>query len=83
MAVDWKQAVKSPQTLVSLAAAGVVSLGTAGIISESMSGALQTLLVAILGVVAAAGHTAATAKVTAKQTPPASPAVPPAPGAGS
>lgn len=78
--IDWKQVIKSPQSLVSLAAAAVVSLGTAGIISESMSGALQTLLVAVLGVVTAAGHTTVTAKVAAKQDKPA--LVPPAPGSG-
>lgn len=78
--IDWKQVIKSPQSLVSLAAAAVVSLGTAGIISESMSGALQTLLVAVLGVVTAAGHATVTTKVTARQQ--STGPVPPAPGSG-
>lgn len=75
--IDWKQLVKSPQGLISLASAAVVALGTAGIINTNLSNAIQGLLVAVLGVVTAAGHTAATAKVTAKQQ--AKPAtVPPA-----
>lgn len=80
MAVNWKNLVKSPQGLVSLAAAAVVALGTAGIINTSLSNALQALLVAILGVVTAVGHTAASAKVAARQQDkPAQPA----PGSGA
>lgn len=80
--IDWKQLVKSPQGLISLASAAVVALGTAGIVDTNLSNALQGLLVAVLGVVTAAGHTAASAKVTAKQqaTPSGPAPVPPAAG---
>lgn len=67
MTLNWKQLVKSPQGLISLAEAAVVALGTAGIINTTMSTAIQGLLVAVLGVIAAAGHTAVSAKVAAKQ----------------
>ncbi len=79
--IDWKQLVKSPQGLVSLAAAAVVALGTAGIINTTLSNALQALLVAILGVVTAVGHTAASAKVAQRQDKPVAPAPAPGPGA--
>lgn len=82
MAVNLKDLVKSPQALVSLAAAAVVSLGTAGIIDTNLSGALQTLLGALLAVITALGHSAATVQVAAKQqaTPSGPDPVPPSAG---
>lgn len=65
--IDWKQLLKSPQALVSGLSAAVAVLGTVGIVNTNLAGALQTLLMAALGVVTAMGHTAAAAKVTAKQ----------------
>lgn len=82
--INWKELVKSPQGLVSLAAAAVVALGTAGIINTDLSNALQSLLVALLGVMTAVGHTAASAKVANRQqarngAPPVAPVPLPAP----
>lgn len=76
LSIDWKQLVKSPQGLLSLASAAVVALGTAGIIDTSLSNAIQGLLVAALGVITAMGHTAASAKVAAKQQAKQQPAAP-------
>lgn len=64
---DWKSLVKSPQAAVSALAALVAVAGTAGLLNTNLSNALQTLLTAVLGILVAVGHTAATAKVTAKQ----------------
>ena len=77
--INWKSLIKSPQGLVSLVAAAVVALGTAGIINTTLSNAIQALLVAILGVVTAVGHTAATQKVAQRQAKPVQAA--PEPGA--
>jgi hypothetical protein len=65
--IDWGKVFKSPQAIVSLLVAVVTTAGTAGLIDTHLSGAIQTLLVAILGVISAVTHVTATAKLTARQ----------------
>lgn len=81
--IDWKQLLKSPQALVSAVSAAVAVLGTVGIVDTNLAGALQTLLMAALGVVTAVGHTAAAAKVAARQQAKQPPAAPVAPVSGA
>lgn len=66
MAINWKNVIKSPQGWVSLAEAAVVALGTAGIITQSMSGAIQGVLTAVLALIAAAGAHGASTKLAAR-----------------
>lgn len=65
--IDWGKVFKSPQAVVSLLVAVVTTAGTAGLIDTSLSGAIQTLLVAILGVISAITHVTATAKLTQRE----------------
>lgn len=65
--INWGKVFKSPQAIVSLLVATVTTAGTAGLIDTDLSGAIQTLLVAILGVVAAVTHVGASAKVAQRQ----------------
>lgn len=65
--VNWRKVLKSPQAVVSLLVAAVTTAGTAGLIDTDLSGAIQTLLVAILGVVAAVTHVSVSAKVAQRQ----------------
>ena len=65
--INWKQVFKSPQAVVSVLSATVAVLGTAGILNTNLSSALQSLLMAALGVLTAATHTAVSAKVGAKE----------------
>jgi hypothetical protein len=65
--VNWRKVFKSPQAFVSLLVAAVTTAGTAGLIDTNLSGAIQTLLVAILGVVSAVTHVAGTAKIAQRQ----------------
>lgn len=65
--VNWRKVLKSPQAVVSLLVAVVTTAGTAGLIDTDLSGAIQTLLVAILGVVAAVTHVSVSAKVAQRQ----------------
>lgn len=63
MKIKWK----SPQALLSFVASAVAVAGTAGIIDTGLSGAIQTLLTAVLGLVVAVGHHAVQSKSIAKQ----------------
>ncbi len=65
--IDWGKVFKSPQAAISLLVAVVTTAGTVGLIDTDLSGAIQTLLVAILGVISAVTHVAATAKVNRNQ----------------
>ena len=65
--IHWRKVFKSPQAVVSLLTAAVTAAGTAGLIDTDLSGAIQTLLVAILGVVAAVTHVGVSAKVAQRQ----------------
>lgn len=65
--INWGKVFKSPQAIVSLLTAAVTAAGTAGLIDTDLSGAIQTLLVAILGVFAAATHVGVSAKVAQRQ----------------
>lgn len=65
--INWGKVFKSPQAVVSLLTAAVTAAGTAGLIDTDLSGAIQTLLVAVLGVVAAVTHVATSAKVAQRQ----------------
>lgn len=65
--INWGKVFKSPQAMVSLLVAVVTTAGTAGLIDTNLSGAIQTLLVAILGVISAVTHVAASAKVNQRQ----------------
>jgi len=65
--IDWGKVFKSPQAVVSLLVAVVTTAGTAGLIDTNLSGAIQTLLVAILGVISAITHVTATAKLTQRE----------------
>lgn len=65
--INWGKVFKSPQAVISLLTAAVATAGTAGIINTQLTGALQTLLVAILGVISAVGHVTASAKVAQRQ----------------
>lgn len=65
--INWGSVFKSPQAIISLLTAVVATAGTAGIINTTLTGAIQALLVAILGVVSAIGHVAASAKVVQRQ----------------
>lgn len=65
--INWKAVLKSPESAVSFLAAVVAVAGTAGLINTDLSGALQTLLSALLSVLVALGHTTAQAKVAAKK----------------
>lgn len=69
--INWRQVLKSPQAAISTTSAAVAILGTAGILNTSLSSAIQSLLVAVLGVITSVGHTAVSAKVAAKQIKPA------------
>jgi mannitol/fructose-specific phosphotransferase system IIA component len=69
--IDWKAVLKSPQAAISFAATAVAVAGTAGIINTDLSGALQTLLSAVLGVVVAVGHSTVQTKTAAKKSAPA------------
>jgi len=62
-----KNLFANPQGVVSLLAAAVTVLGTTGIVDSGLSGALQTLLAAVLGVVTAAGHATASKKLAARK----------------
>lgn len=61
--VNWGKVFRSPQAIISLLTAAVTAAGTAGLIDTNLSGAIQTLLVAILGVASAVTHTVATARL--------------------
>lgn len=65
--INWGKVFKSPQAIISLLTAAVTAAGTAGLIDTNLSGAIQTLLVSILGVIAAVTHVAASAKVAQRQ----------------
>lgn len=65
--INWGKVFKSPQALVSLLTAAVATAGTAGIINTTLAGAIQTLLVAVLGVVSAVTHVTVSAKVAQRQ----------------
>jgi hypothetical protein len=57
---SFLRAFKTPQGAVSALSAIVAVLGTVGILSTDLSGALQSLLAAVLTVIVAAGHQTAT-----------------------
>lgn len=65
--IDWGKVFKSPQAVVSLLVTLVTAAGTAGLIDTSLSGAIQALLVAILGVVSAVTHVTVNTKLTQRQ----------------
>lgn len=65
--INWGKVFKSPQAVVSLLTAAVTAAGTAGLIDTNLSGAIQSLLVAVLGVVAAVTHVGVSAKVAQRQ----------------
>jgi hypothetical protein len=65
--INWRKIFKSPQAVVSLLVAAVTTAGTAGLIDTDLSGAIQTLLVAVLGVIAAVTHVSVSAKVAERQ----------------
>ena len=65
--ISWGKVFKSPQALISLLATAVTAAGTVGLIDSHLSGAIQTLLVAILGVITTVTHVAVTTRVNAKQ----------------
>lgn len=65
--INWGKVFKSPQAVVSLLVAAVTTAGTAGLIDTNLSGAIQSLLVAVLGVVAAVTHVSVSAKVAQRQ----------------
>lgn len=65
--VNWGKVFKSPQAVISLLVAAVTTAGTAGLINTSLSGAVQSLLVAVLGVIAAVTHVSVSAKVAQRQ----------------
>lgn len=56
---DIAAAVRTPQALVSTLSALVAVLGTVGILNTNLTGALQAVLTAALGLLVAAGHTTA------------------------
>lgn len=62
--INWK----SPQALLSFVASAVAVAGTAGIIDTDLSGAIQALLTAVLGVVVAVGHHTAYTRSLAKKS---------------
>ena len=51
--------LKSPQAVVSFLSTLVAVLGTVGILNTNLTGALQAVLAAILGLLVALGHTSA------------------------
>jgi hypothetical protein len=59
--VNWRQALTSPQAVVSLLTAAVTALATAGILDVKLAGSVQSLLVAVLSVITAATHVTVTA----------------------
>lgn len=61
--INWGEVFKSPQTVISLLVAGVTAAGTVGLIDANLGGAIQTLLVAVLGVISAVTHVGVSAKV--------------------
>lgn len=65
--VNWGKVFKSPQAIVSFFTAAVTAAGTAGLIDTNLSGAIQTLLVAVLSVFAAATHVGVSAKIAQRQ----------------
>lgn len=64
--IDWGKVFKSPQAVISLLVAVVTTAGTAGLIDTNLSGAIQTLLVAVLGVISAITHVTVTTKLNAR-----------------
>lgn len=66
--IDWGKVFKSPQTVISILIAAITAAGTAGLIGTDLSGAVQTLLVAVLGVISAVTHVSVSAKVAHRQT---------------
>ena len=65
--INWGKVFRSPQAIISLLTAAVATAGTAGIIDTQLTAAIQTLLVAVLGVISAVGHVAVSAKVAQRQ----------------
>ena len=62
-----KDALKSPQAAMSFLATIVSVLGTVGIINTDLSGAIQTVLTAVLGLIVVLTHSTVSAKSVAKQ----------------
>lgn len=65
--IEWGKVFKSPQAVVSVLVTLVTAAGTAGLIDTNLSGAIQTLLVAILGVISAVTHVTVNTKLTQRQ----------------
>lgn len=65
--INWGKIFTSPQAFISFLAVAVTAAGTAGLIDTNLSGAIQALLVAILGVISAVTHVAVTTKVSQRQ----------------
>jgi hypothetical protein len=65
--ISWGKVFKSPQAFISLLATAVTAAGTVGLIDTNLSGSIQALLIAILGVVSAVTHVAVNTKLTARQ----------------